>query len=78
MSKVYQPNTSVRIIYNLPVSNQENPVEISIPAKVSHINELSRFSKYRVGLMTYPQVQQKDWIRRYIFDQQTKFFNVTE
>jgi hypothetical protein len=77
MSKVYQPNTSVRIIYTLPVSNQNDPVEISIPAKVSNINELSPLSKYRVGFMTYPQVQQKDWIRRYIFDLQTEIFHVT-
>jgi hypothetical protein len=73
--QIFLPDTSVRIVFNLPVSNQMDPVNVSLPAKVSYINAIDPAGDFRIGFMTYPQEHQKAILRRYIFDRQTEIFS---
>jgi len=75
LSPIFIPNTSVRVIFNLPVSNQKNLETISVPAKVTYINAIKPMEEFRIGFLTYPKEHQKDLLRRFIFDHQTEMFN---
>lgn len=75
LSQIFLPNTSVRIIYNLPESNQGELVTISVPAKVTYINTINPMEEFRIGFFTYPKEHQKNLLRRFIFDHQTAMFN---
>jgi hypothetical protein len=75
LSKIFLPNTSVRIILNLQVSNQSDPETISMPAKVTYTNPIKPMEEFRVGFSTYPKEHQKDLLRRFMFNHQTEMFH---
>jgi hypothetical protein len=78
LSQYYAPKTSVRVEYSLPSKKQAEPLDLSIPATVTYINELSSEGKFQVGFQTYPKGDQRDLIRRFIFDRQTELFSEME
>jgi hypothetical protein len=75
LTQIYLPNTSVRVIYTLSISNELEPVNIYIPAKVSHAHIIHPSGEYRVGFMTFPKEEQRSVLRRFIFDCQTELFS---
>ncbi len=70
-----KPKSSIQLFFQLPVSNQSGRVDLSFWAKVSYLNELEDTEGFRIGFMTYPSVQDKTVLRRYIFDRQTDLFS---
>jgi hypothetical protein len=74
LTQIFLPNTNVRILFSLAVSDREDAVKFSISAKVSYIQAINTMGEFRAGFMTYPLEDQKTVLRRYIFDRQTEMF----
>ena len=75
LTQVFRQNTSVSVFLSLPISNQLDPEDISIAARVSNIHAINPEGEFRVGFMTSPLERQKAVLRRYIFDRQTEMFS---
>jgi hypothetical protein len=75
LEKIFQPKISVRISWDLPISDQRDWVSISYRATVTYLNQGENIGEFRVGFMTYPSSEDKVVLRRYIFDRQTEIFN---
>ena len=72
VTQIFLPKTSVRLNFSLPISSQADGVNLTFPAVVSYIHPLNSADDFRVGFMTYPTEQDRNILRRYIFDRQTE------
>jgi hypothetical protein len=75
LEEIFSPQTSVRMSLKLPLSDETKTAYLSFLARVIYQIELDEPGKSRVGLRIYPNDQDKDALRRFIFDRQTDMFN---
>ena len=57
------------------MATENEPVKISVPAKVTYINEINSMEKFGIGFMTYPKEDQREVLRRFVYDRQTEMFH---
>ena len=75
---IFGSRKSLKIARKRYQMHQIDPVNISMPAKVTYINAIDPLEEYRLGFMTYPKPDQKEVIRRFVFDCQTEMFDEIE
>jgi len=75
LKQIFIPQTSVRLFIDLPIPGQLDWATLSYRATVTYLNPGVTLGEFRVGFMTYPSVEDKIILRRYIFDRQTELFN---
>jgi len=75
ITQTFVPKTSVRLNLSLPIPSQADGINLSFPAVVTYIHPLNSADDFRVGFMTFPNEQDKNLLRRFIFDRQTELFN---
>ena len=69
------PQSSIILQFSLTFTGHPSNINLNLTATITYLITLNGDEKTKIGVLTYPNEEERSALRRYIFDRQTEIFN---